>query len=119
MKCFIRLFACFHEKIQLLLKVILHLATISAASGVLFLLGFYVIPVFAESIPHVVSQNKTVSTSQRASDQDGDGLSDSLEQKIGSEIMLKDTDGDGVPDGLEVNLKKKSLITTKMVVPIF
>ncbi len=41
-------------------------------------------------------------------DSDGDGLSDSYEQKIGTEAYLADTDGDGVNDAIEVgnNLQK-------------
>ncbi len=41
-------------------------------------------------------------------DSDGDGLSDSYEDKIGTEPFLADTDGDGLDDAFEVgkNLKK-------------
>jgi hypothetical protein len=41
-------------------------------------------------------------------DSDGDGLSDSYEEKIGTEAFLSDTDGDGLDDGFEVgkNLNK-------------
>jgi len=35
-------------------------------------------------------------------DSDGDGLSDLIEEKIGTEAYLSDTDGDGIPDGIEV-----------------
>ncbi|MFN8487403.1 MAG: LamG-like jellyroll fold domain-containing protein [Caldilineaceae bacterium] len=35
-------------------------------------------------------------------DTDGDGLSDFVEQRIGTSPVLSDTDGDGVPDGVEV-----------------
>ncbi len=35
-------------------------------------------------------------------DSDGDGLSDLLEEKIGTEAYLSDTDGDGIKDGIEV-----------------
>ncbi len=40
-------------------------------------------------------------------DSDGDGLSDSYEEKIGTEAFLSDTDGDGLDDAFEVgkNLK--------------
>ena len=95
----------------------MHLATISFASGVLFLLGFYVIPVFAEKIPHgEISQEQSSKANSEISalkltasenDEDGDGLPDYWEKQIGSEVLLADTDGDGVSDGLEVNLKKK------------
>lgn len=108
--------------------MIVHLATIGFASGALFLVGFHVIPVFAENIPHLMSDTHQSNNFQQplkvagdvAIDQDSDGLPDYWERKIGSEVLLKDTDGDGISDGLEVNLKKKqSLIMTEMVDPIF
>ncbi|MDE6232324.1 MAG: hypothetical protein K2M60_03120 [Lachnospiraceae bacterium] len=35
-------------------------------------------------------------------DTDGDGLPDSYEEEIGTDIANPDTDGDGLPDGFEV-----------------
>ncbi len=51
-------------------------------------------PVYAKTTPFV--------------DSDGDGLSDSYENKIGTEAFLSDTDGDGLDDAFEVggNLDK-------------
>ncbi|MEL7371070.1 MAG: VWA domain-containing protein [Myxococcota bacterium] len=37
-------------------------------------------------------------------DSDGDGLSDEVENRVGSDILLEDTDGDGFHDFLEVRL---------------
>lgn len=97
----------------------MHVATVGFASAALFLLGFYVIPVFAEKAPQVVSdlsRAQAVTPTQSSQfdtkstltvDQDQDGIPDVWEQQIGSETLLADTDGDGVADGLEVSLKKK------------
>lgn len=38
------------------------------------------------------------------SDSDGDGLSDLLEQQLGTNVTAADTDGDGLGDGLEITL---------------
>lgn len=123
MKCVISFFASLRKKFNLLIKIVAHVATIGFASAVLFLLGFYVIPVFAEKIPQVASNPDQIKASsisklttdlQKTSDkdslerdQDGDGLPDYWEREIGSEVLLSDTDGDGIADGLEVSLKKK------------
>ncbi|PWQ98531.1 hypothetical protein [Leucothrix arctica] len=124
MKYLISFFASLRKKFNLLIKIVAHVATIGFASAALFLLGFYVIPVFAEKIPHVVSSSDQIKRSsthalttdfQKGSlerDQDGDGLPDYWEREIGSEVLLSDTDGDGIADGLEVNFKKKILLTT-------
>ncbi len=45
-------------------------------------------------------------------DSDGDGLSDSYEDQIGTEAYLSDTDGDGVSDGIEVGLNRKKPLDT-------
>lgn len=93
-----------------LLSFAAHLLTFSAASVLLFLLGFYVIPAFAEKVP-VMTESIAQLTQKKLPDQititdfldsDSDGLPDELERRFGSEIMLSDTDGDGVSDGLEV-----------------
>lgn len=39
-----------------------------------------------------------------AADQDGDGVPDSQEQRLGTNSKLADTDGDGLTDGDEVNV---------------
>ncbi len=44
----------------------------------------------------------TISTSPKAPDRDGDGLSDADERTLGTDPLLRDTDGDGVSDDLEV-----------------
>ena len=93
-----------------LLSIAAHLLTFSAASVLLFLLGFYVIPAFAEKVPAMtesiaqLTQKKLPGqmTITDVTDSDSDGLPDELELRFGSEIMLSDTDGDGVPDGIEV-----------------
>jgi len=130
LKYLVSLLVSLRQKFQLLFSVIAHLVTISCASGALFLLGFYVIPVFAENIPHVshpvhseiiAPVNKTTPQKLRdkAIDQDRDGVPDIFERQLGSEVLLSDTDGDGISDGLEVSLKKKQhLIMTKMAVQI-
>jgi len=45
-------------------------------------------------------------------DSDGDGLTDSYEDQIGTEAYLSDTDGDGVSDGIEVGLNRKKPLDT-------
>lgn len=46
--------------------------------------------------------NVTVTSGSSATDTDGDGLSDTQEQTLGTNPALADTDGDGVPDKVEV-----------------
>jgi len=106
LKYLVSIFASLLRRFQLFFKVVAHLATLGFASGALFLLGFYVIPVFAEKIPHVATESTHASN---LSDEDADGVPDYWEKQIGSEILLGDTDGDGVSDGLEVGLKKKEI----------
>ncbi len=112
MKYLVSFLASLLHKFNLLFKIVAHIATIGFAGGALFLLGFYVIPVFAEKVPHVTSNAEQSRLSAAESDTDGDGLPDYWERKIGSEVFLKDTDGDGISDGLEVSLKKNNYSTT-------
>jgi hypothetical protein len=39
-------------------------------------------------------------------DSDGDGLTDAMEQEIGTDPFNPDTDGDGLTDGKEVNAQR-------------
>ena len=93
-----------------LLRFFAHLLTFSAASVLLFLLGFYVIPAFAEKVPAMTESIAQLAKPKLpqpfvvadTTDSDKDGLPDELEIHLGSEPVLSDTDGDGIDDGIEV-----------------
>lgn len=50
----------------------------------------------------VIEDNELVESWEDMQDKDGDGLPDSYEEEIGTDIVNPDTDGDGLPDGFEV-----------------
>jgi len=56
----------------------------------------------------LLSSNVFSNVTNADMDSDGDGLSDALENTIGTEAYLSDTDGDGIKDGIEVGKNLQS-----------
>ena len=50
-----------------------------------------------------MSKTLTFSLATLRKDSDGDGLTDALEKRLGTDPMKADTDGDGIPDGQDAN----------------
>ncbi len=58
----------------------------------------------------LLAQAVTVAAAGTPGDTDGDGLSDALEQRLGTDPRNPDSDGDGVPDGVEVAQRSNPLV---------
>lgn len=74
--------------------------------SVLHILFFISVSYLSTGLVPVYAKNSESASTLK--DTDKDGLSDSYEEKIGTEPFLSDTDGDGLSDGVEVgkNLEK-------------